>query len=42
MLPQIQIYLSENILEALVITVNLASLTDEVMPPYHEGMNHCY
>jgi hypothetical protein len=33
--------LSENLLEALVVTINLASMTDEVMPPYHESMNHC-
>jgi hypothetical protein len=40
-LLQIQIGLSENILEALVVTISLASMADEVMPPYLESMNHC-
>jgi hypothetical protein len=40
-LPQIQTSLSENVLEALVVTVNLASMADEVMPPYIESRNHC-
>jgi hypothetical protein len=39
-LPQIQISLSENILETLVVAVNLASLADEVMPPYLESMDY--
>jgi hypothetical protein len=41
MLPQIEIGLGENILEALMVTVNLTSMTDEVMSPYLEGVNHC-
>jgi hypothetical protein len=32
---------SENILEALVVTINLASMVDEVMPPYFESMDYC-
>jgi hypothetical protein len=40
-LPQIQISLSENILETLVVTINLPSMADEVMPPYLENMDYC-
>jgi hypothetical protein len=34
--------MSENVLEALVVTVNLTSVANEVMPPYLESMNHCH
>jgi hypothetical protein len=40
MLHQIQIGLSENILEAPVVTINLASMADELMPPYLESMDY--
>jgi hypothetical protein len=33
--------LSENIHESLVVAVNLASMADEVMPPYLERMDYC-
>jgi hypothetical protein len=33
--------LGENIFEALEVTVNHTSMTDEVMFAYLEGVNHC-
>jgi hypothetical protein len=39
-LPQIQISLSENIIETLMVAVNPASIADEVKPPYLERMDY--
>jgi hypothetical protein len=38
-LSQIQICLSEDILKALVITIYLTSMTNEIMPPYPESVH---
>jgi hypothetical protein len=40
-LPQIQICLSKDVLEAFVVTVYFTSMIDEVMPPYLKGMHYC-
>jgi hypothetical protein len=40
-LPQIQINLGKNVLEALAVAVNITLMADEVMPPYLESMNYC-
>jgi hypothetical protein len=39
-LPQIQIYLSEDILEAFVITLYFTSMIDEIVPPYLESVHN--
>jgi hypothetical protein len=41
-LPHIQVGLSENILETLVIGEDIAVITHQVMPPNFQGMhNRC-
>jgi hypothetical protein len=40
-LPQIQICLSKDVLEACVVTVYFALMIDEVMPPYLKGVHYC-
>jgi hypothetical protein len=33
--------LSEDVLEAFVVTVYLTSMTDEIVPPYLKNVHHC-
>jgi hypothetical protein len=40
-LPQIQICLSEDIVEAFVVTEYFTSMTDEIVPPYLKRMRNC-
>ena len=39
-LPHIEIRLSENILEALVISIDVAMITKQIMTPYFESMDN--
>src|SRR3954469_6787732 len=39
-LPEIEIWLGEDVLEALVVGVYLTPLSDEIVPPYLQGMHH--
>jgi hypothetical protein len=40
-LPQIQICLSKDVLEAFVVTVYFTSMTGEIVPPYLKSVHHC-
>jgi hypothetical protein len=40
-LPHIQVGLSENILETLVVGVDIAVITHQVVPPKFQGMHDC-
>jgi hypothetical protein len=40
-LPQIQICLSQDVLEAFVITVYFLSMIDEIMSPYLKSVQYC-
>jgi hypothetical protein len=40
-LPQIQIYATEDVLEAFVITVYLTSMTNEIVSPYLKSVHNC-
>ena len=40
-LPEVEVELSEDILEALVICENLTLIPDQVMPLDLEGVHHC-
>jgi hypothetical protein len=39
-LPQIEICLSKDELEAFVVTVYFTLMTDEIMPPYIKSMHY--
>src|SRR3954465_604503 len=39
-LPEIKIWLGENIFEALVVGIDLTTITKEVMTPSCQGMNY--
>jgi hypothetical protein len=41
MLSQIQVVLSEYVLETLVVTVDLTTMSNEIVPPYFKSMHHC-
>jgi hypothetical protein len=41
LLPQVQIHLSEDVLEAFVVTVYFTSMTDEIVPPYLKSVHYC-
>jgi hypothetical protein len=41
MLSQIQVVLSEDVLEALVVTINPTTMSYEIVPPYVKRMHHC-
>jgi hypothetical protein len=38
--PQVQIHLSEDVLEAFVLTVYFTSTTDEIVPPYLKSVHY--
>jgi hypothetical protein len=40
-LPQIQICLSQDVLEAFVITLYFLSMIDEIMSPYLKSVQYC-
>src|SRR3954462_9819391 len=41
LLAEIQIWLSKQVLQAFVVGVNLATITDEVMSPQLQRINYC-
>jgi hypothetical protein len=41
MLSQIQVILSEYVLETLVVTVDLTTMSNVIVPPYLKTMRHC-
>ena len=41
LLTEIQIWLSKQILQTLVICVNLATVSNKVLPPLFQCMNYC-
>jgi hypothetical protein len=41
MLQQIQVVLSEYVLETLVVTVDLTAMSNELVSPYLKSMHHC-
>jgi hypothetical protein len=38
---QFQVALSEFVLDTLVVTVDLTTMSNEVMPPYLKSMHYC-
>src|SRR3954466_12360522 len=42
LLTEIQVWLSKQILQTLVVGVDLATITDEVMSPQLQCINYCY
>jgi hypothetical protein len=42
LLPQVQFRLSEDVLEAFVVTVYFTSMTDEIVPPYLKSVHYCH
>src|SRR3954463_12911239 len=41
LLAEIQVWLSKQVLQALVVSVDLATITDEVMSPQLQCINYC-
>src|SRR4051812_14048883 len=41
LLEEIQVWLSKQVLQALVVVVDLATITDEVVSPQLQCVNHC-
>jgi hypothetical protein len=41
MLSQIQVVLSEYVLETLVVIVDLTTTSYEIVPPYLKSMHYC-
>jgi hypothetical protein len=40
-LPQVQICLSEDVLEAFMVTIYFTSMIDEIVHPYLKSMHYC-
>src|SRR4051812_34712572 len=41
LLAEIQVRLSKQVLQALVVGVDITTITDEVMSPQHQCINYC-